>query len=192
MRIYLKVFLELFRGLTEAMSGAVAGLAVGPGLDETAQINPLVSATHRKTVTGYIEDAQSAGAELVQGRDGPEANGYYVRPTLVLNPDKAVRLTREEVFGPVLALTRVKDAEEALKLANDTEYGLSASLWTQNLNAAMNMIPRIEAGTVRVNSHVPIDPNLPFGGYKQSGIGRDFGPRWLDAYTEEKSVCIAH
>jgi phenylacetaldehyde dehydrogenase len=103
-----------------------------------------------------------------------------------------LRLTRDEVFGPVLALTRVADAEEALALANESEYGLAASLWTRDLKSTMDLVPRIQAGTVWVNSHVPIDPNLPFGGFKQSGVGRDFGPRWLDGYTEEKAVCIAH
>jgi len=94
--------------------------------------------------------------------------------------------------GPVLAITRVAGAAEAIEMANDTDYGLAASLWTRDLQSTLNLIPQIQAGTVWVNSHVPIDPNLPFGGYKQSGIGRDFGPRWLDGYTEEKAVCIAH
>jgi len=89
-------------------------------------------------------------------------------------------------------LIRVADREEALRLANGSDFGLTASLWTRDLNAALDLVPRLEAGTVWVNSHTLIDANLPFGGYKQSGVGRDFGTQWLDAYTEQKSVCIRH
>jgi len=127
---------------------------------------------------------------MVRGAATPE-NGFYVSPTLILNPSDGLSLKRDEVFGPVLALTPVDNLEEALRLANDTELGLTASLWTNDLKAAMNAVPRMQAGTVYVNSHVPLDPNMPFGGFKQSGMGRDFGPDWLDAYTETKSVCIA-
>jgi phenylacetaldehyde dehydrogenase len=189
-RVYVEA--PLFDKVAEALAQAVTSLSMGPGLDQSAQVNPLVSATHQSKVLGFVEEAQKAGAKLVQGTRVAQGKGYYVNPTLLLNPDKSLRLTREEVFGPVLALTRVADAEEALALANDSAYGLAASLWTRDLKATLDLVPRIEAGTVWVNSHVPIDPNLPFGGFKQSGVGRDFGPRWLDGYTEEKAVCIAH
>jgi phenylacetaldehyde dehydrogenase len=92
----------------------------------------------------------------------------------------------------VLSITPVEDASRMIAQVNDTSYGLAASIWTNDLSRAMDLIPRIEAGTVYVNTHVPVDPNLPFGGYKQSGIGRDFGPQALDAYLETKSVCIAY
>ncbi|HGM6764483.1 TPA: aldehyde dehydrogenase family protein, partial [Serratia marcescens] len=111
---------------------------------------------------------------------------------LVINPDDRLNLTREEVFGPVVNLIRVASAEEALSKANDTDFGLTASLWTTSLQQAMALTPRIQAGTVWVNTHTLIDPNMPFGGFKQSGSGRDFGPDWLDAYTESKSVCIRY
>jgi phenylacetaldehyde dehydrogenase len=189
-RVYIEA--PLFDKIAEGLAQAVATLSMGPGLDQTAQVNPLVSATHQRKVLGFVEEAQRAGAELVQGSGAPDGKGYYVRPTLLLNPSKVLRLTRDEVFGPVLALTRVADAEKAIALANESVYGLAASLWTRDLKATLDIVPRIQAGTVWVNSHVPIDPNLPFGGFKQSGIGRDFGPRWLDGYTEEKAVCIAH
>ncbi|WP_207780246.1 aldehyde dehydrogenase family protein [Pokkaliibacter plantistimulans] len=101
-------------------------------------------------------------------------------------------IAREEVFGPVLSVISFSDEEEAIRMANDSPYGLAASLWTNNLNKAMNLVPRIEAGTVWVNAHVLLDPSMPFGGMKQSGIGREFGSAVLDAYTEIKSVCIAH
>jgi phenylacetaldehyde dehydrogenase len=96
------------------------------------------------------------------------------------------------VFGPVLSVTPVDAIDDAVRLANDSPYGLVASIWTNDLDRSMDLIPRIEAGTVYVNTHVPVDPNLPFGGFKQSGLGRDFGPDALAPYTETKSVCVAY
>ena len=189
-RVYVEA--PLFDRLADGLAAGVTSLTIGPGLDEGAQINPLVSAAHQRKVLAFIDEAQISGTALVQGSSAPNAAGYYVRPTLMLNPGDSLRCTRTEVFGPVLAVTRVTDAEEAIVRANDTVYGLAASLWTRDLKATFDLIPRIEAGTVWVNSHVPIDPNLPFGGFKQSGVGRDFGPHWLDGYTEEKAVCITH
>lgn len=151
----------------------------------------LPAKAHQAKVLAYVEDARSNGANIITGTAVP-GEGYFVSPTLVLDPGEKLKLTREEVFGPVLGITRVADAEEALARANDSNLGLGASLWTRDLASAMNLTPRIEAGTVWVNSHIFIDPNMPFGGFKQSGTGRDFGIDWLDAYTEMKSVCIAH
>lgn len=143
-------------------------------------------------MAAYLDDARAKNAELIGGAAGPDANGFYIPPTLVINPDDRLNLTREEVFGPVVNLIRVAGAEEALSKANDTDFGLTASLWTTSLQKAMAFTPRIQAGTVWVNTHTLIDPNMPFGGFKQSGSGRDFGPDWLDAYTESKSVCIRY
>ncbi|MCD5363189.1 aldehyde dehydrogenase family protein, partial [Chromobacterium aquaticum] len=118
--------------------------------------------------------------------------GYFVQPTLLVDvaPDNVA--AREEIFGPVLAAVPFDSVDEAVALANDTRYGLTASLWTQDLSAALNIVPRIQAGTVWVNSHIPLDPGLPFGGYKESGIGREFGKGAVESFTEIKSVCIAH
>ena len=189
-RIYVEA--PIFDQVAAAFEGAVKGLSVGPGMDPTFQINPLASQPHQAKVLAYLEDARRQDAELITGAKGPDASGFYVSPTLVINPDNQLKLTREEVFGPVLCLSRVDDVEQALALANDSDYGLTASLWTRDLNAAMNLTPRIEAGTVWVNSHTLIDANMPFGGFKQSGTGRDFGADWLEAFTETKSVCIRH
>jgi phenylacetaldehyde dehydrogenase len=188
-----RVYVEdaLFDDLVGALRGAIGGMTVGAGMDPTAQVNPLVSSTHQAKVQAYLEDARANGADIITGAAVPD-EGYFVSPTLVLDPDERLKLTREEVFGPVLGVTRVANAEEAVARANDSLLGLGASLWTRDLGAAMNLTPRIEAGTVWVNSHIYIDPNMPFGGFKQSGVGRDFGVDWLDAYTELKSVCISH
>lgn len=189
-RVYIEA--PLFDTLVGHFEAAVKGMSIGPGMDPINQINPLASRPHQGKVLSYLEQAREQKAELITGAAAPQGDGYYVSPTLVLNPDADLRLTREEVFGPVLTLTRVKDAEEALAKANDSDYGLAASLWTQNLAQAMNLTPRIEAGTVWVNSHTLIDANMPFGGMKQSGTGRDFGADWLDEFTETKAVCIRH
>ncbi|KXV47102.1 aldehyde dehydrogenase [Gluconobacter sp. DsW_056] len=189
-RIYVEA--PLFDRVAAGLEIALSGMSIGPGMDPTAFINPVVSRPQQKKVQSYLDRASEAGAEMLRGPQVPEGDGFYIRPALVLNPDDTLALTREEVFGPVMTLTRVSSAEEALAKANDTNFGLAASLWTNNLEAAMKLPPRMEAGTVWVNSHVMIDPNMPFGGIKQSGIGRDFGTAWLDAFTETKSICIQH
>lgn len=180
----------IFDRLGAELQSAVSSLTIGSGLDLSAHVGPLVSSSHRDKVASYISEAEGAGAKLIRGGQTPGNGGYFVSPALVVNPEPQLRLLSEEIFGPVLAMVRVADAEEALRLANDTPYGLAASVWTQNLKQAMDLTDRIEAGTVWVNTHVPIDPAMPFGGYKASGLGRDFGTQWAEAYTEEKSICF--
>lgn len=189
-RIYVEA--PLFDTVVSGFEQAVKSLSVGPGMSHEAHINPLVSRAHCDKVQTFLDEAQSRQAELITGNRGPNDQGYYVSPTLVVNPDASLRLTREEVFGPVVNLVRVADGEEALRLANDTEYGLTASVWTQNISKALEFTDRLQAGTVWVNSHTLIDANLPFGGMKQSGTGRDFGPDWLDGWCETKSVCVRY
>jgi len=189
-RIYVEA--PLFDTVVSGFEQAVKSLSVGPGMSQEAHINPLVSRAHCDKVQTFLDEAQSRQAELITGNRGPNDQGYYVSPTLVVNPDASLRLTREEVFGPVVNLVRVADGEEALRLANDTEYGLTASVWTQNISKALEYTDRLQAGTVWVNSHTLIDANLPFGGMKQSGTGRDFGPDWLDGWCETKSVCVRY
>ncbi len=188
-RLYVQA--GIYDRLAAELESAIKGLTVGPGMDPANQVNPLVSAQHRDKVNAFLEEA-TGNSTLIQGKSGPDGNGFYVPPTLIVDPDPKLRLAREEVFGPVLTMQRVADADEAVRLANDTSYGLAASLWTSNLKSALDLVPRIEAGTVWVNTHIPLDPNLPFGGFKQSGSGREFGPHWADTFTEEKSVCIVH
>lgn len=189
-RIYIEA--PLFDRLVSGFEQAVKSLSVGPGMSPDAFINPLVSRAHCDKVQTFLDEAKACHAELITGSSGPDGQGYYVSPTLVINPDASLRLTREEVFGPVVNLVRVADGEEALQLANDSDYGLTASVWTQNIRQALDFTDRLQAGTVWVNSHTLIDANLPFGGMKQSGTGRDFGPDWLDDWCETKSVCVRY
>jgi phenylacetaldehyde dehydrogenase len=180
-----------YEGLVEALRAAIGGMTVGPGLDPAMQVNPLVSAQHRDTVRDRIIDAQSSGATVFSGAEVPEL-GFYVSPTLVTDASPDSVIQRDEVFGPVLSVTPVDTIDEAVALANASIFGLVASVWTNDLDRTMDLIPRIESGTIYVNTHVPVDPNLPFGGYKQSGLGRDFGPEALAPYLETKSVCVAY
>lgn len=183
---------NIFDEFVDALAQAVNGMSIGPGLDPTSQITPVVSAAHRDKIIGHIEEARQAGAHVLAGGDMPNRPGYFVRPTIIVGTSNDMAICRREVFGPVVTVMPFSDEEEAIRLANDTDMGLTASLWTNDLAKTMNIVPRLKAGTVWVNTHNMIDPNMPFGGYKESGVGRDFGPGALDSYTEVKSVCIAH
>jgi phenylacetaldehyde dehydrogenase len=189
-RIY--VHRSKYRTIADALADVARSMKIGPGIDPEAQINPLVSAGHRERVERHIAVAREAGLKFLAGGAAVEGPGYYVRPTVIADVPPDAAIIRDEVFGPVLALVPFDDPEEALRLANDSQYGLAASLWTNDLRAAMRLVREIDAGTVWVNSHVPLDPGMPFGGMKQSGIGREFGKGAVESFTETKSVCIAH
>jgi phenylacetaldehyde dehydrogenase len=165
------------------------GMRMGPGIDPKSQIGPLVSAEHRDRVLGYIEKGAAAGARILAG-GAAEGQGYFVKPTVLVDAVQDAAVTREEIFGPVLIAIPFDEPEEALALANDSEFGLAASVWSRDLSTVHRLVPRIRAGTVWVNCHNLIDPALPFGGVKQSGIGREMGKAVLDMYTETKSVCM--
>ncbi|MCE3028107.1 aldehyde dehydrogenase [Salinicola sp. DM10] len=173
------------------MAGAVDTMQAGPGMDPQAQVNPLVSKRQQESVRGYLDRAREQGATIHIGNDVP-AEGFYVSPAIISGADHAMEVAREEVFGPVLTVIPFDDEEDALRMVNDSELGLAASLWTNDLSKAMALTPRIEAGTVWVNTHVTLDPAMPFGGLKMSGLGKEFGPEAVNAYTELKSVCIAY
>ena len=115
-----------------------------------------------------------------------------MKPAVIADPHPDSAIVRDEVFGPVIVVVPFDDAADAVRLANASPYGLAASLWSNDLTRVMNLVPQIEAGTVWVNCHIPLDPSMPFGGYKQSGIGREFGQYAIEGFTETKSVCIAH
>ncbi|WPN45237.1 aldehyde dehydrogenase family protein [Pseudomonas sp. P8_241] len=176
----------------EALAAAVSSMPIGDGMNCEAAINPLVSRKQQQSVLKHIELARQEGARVVTGGELLEGDGFFVQPTILADIDHSMAVAREEVFGPVLGVMPFDDEDAVIELANDNRYGLAASLWTNDLGKAMNLVPRIEAGTVWVNAHVLLDPAMPFGGVKQSGMGREFGRAVIEAYTELKSVCIAH
>ncbi|WP_407655907.1 aldehyde dehydrogenase family protein [Capillimicrobium parvum] len=167
-------------------------LKVGSPFDPNVQLGPVVSQVQRDRILEYIESGRADGAEVVLGGGVIEGDGYFVEPTILANTSHDMRVVREEIFGPVLVAMPYRDLDDLVEKANDTEYGLAASIWSQNLSRVLELIPRIRAGTVWVNTHGVLDANMPFGGFKQSGIGREHGRAAIDHYTETKSVCIAY
>ena len=170
---------------------AVEGLRVDDPSDPESEMGPLISAGQRETVQGYLQgvDVAFTGSAPSGGQwDG----GFWMPPTVVLNEDPTARIWREEVFGPVVAVMPFDDEEDAVRLANDTEFGLSGSIYTRDLGRALRVSRAVEAGNLSVNSHASVRYWTPFGGFKQSGLGRELGPDAPNAFTEEKNVFFAH
>jgi phenylacetaldehyde dehydrogenase len=175
----------------EGLVKAADAIAVGPGLDESSTLGPLISAEQRDRVCGYLEAGHEAGFELAAGGETLDRPGYFVRPTVFANATNDAKISREEIFGPVVTVHTFASPDEALALANDTTYGLAAAVWTRDLSLAHRMASRIQAGTVWVNSYGEIDPSLPYGGFKNSGLGRDLGDASVESFTELKTVSVA-
>jgi acyl-CoA reductase-like NAD-dependent aldehyde dehydrogenase len=169
---------------------AVAGLRVLDPSDESSEMGPLISAQQQQTVTGYLDEVEVAFAGSTPG--GSVSSGFWVPPSVVAVDDPAARIWREEVFGPVVAVMPFDDEADAVAKANDTEYGLSGSIFTNDLGKGLRVARGVEAGNLSVNSHSSVRYWTPFGGYKQSGLGRELGPDAPQAFTEEKNVFIAH
>ncbi|XAH25718.1 aldehyde dehydrogenase family protein [Xylophilus sp. GW821-FHT01B05] len=182
---------KMFDRVVADVAQIAAAMPLGHGLDPAAQMGPLVSREQLDRVCGYIESGRSQGAEVVTGGARAGSSGYFVQPTILANVNHAHRVVQEEIFGPVLTAMPYDDLDEVAAQANDTPYGLGASIWSNNLSRVHQLIPKIRAGSVWVNCHTMLDPGMPFGGYKQSGIGRDLGRDSINGYLETKSVYIA-
>jgi acyl-CoA reductase-like NAD-dependent aldehyde dehydrogenase len=170
----------------EALRTSVSGMRVLDPADESSEMGPLISAHQKETVQGFIDEV-----EVAFTGSAPEGDGFWVPPTVVLADSADQRIWREEVFGPVVAVMPFDDEEQAVALANDSDYGLSGSIYTRDLGRALRVSRRIEAGNLSVNSHSSVRYWTPFGGYKQSGLGRELGPDAPNAFTEEKNVFIS-
>jgi phenylacetaldehyde dehydrogenase len=187
-----RLFVEepIFDDVVSGLKQIAGSMKLGGGRKPDSQMGPLVSKEQHDRVLGYINKGISEGGEVLTGGSRPGGKGYFVQPTIFKNCGPASTLYKEEIFGPVLVANSYKDADEIAAQANDTMYGLAASIWTQNLSLAHRLAKRIEAGTVWVNCHHLIDPALPFGGFKQSGMGREQASDGIQLYTETKSVLM--
>ncbi|ORV51940.1 betaine-aldehyde dehydrogenase [Mycolicibacter engbaekii] len=189
-----RVFVQ--RSVYERVVAGIAmigdNLVLGGPKDEGSMISPLVSAKQLQRVMGYIDQGRRDGVEIVSGGYRLDRKGYFVKPTVITNVDPATsRLYKEEIFGPVVTVLPFDDDDEAVAMANDTSYGLAATVWTTNLARAHNLGKRLQAGMVGLNCQLTFDHNVPFGGYKQSGVGKEFGYEGIDGYLKTKSVWAA-
>jgi len=177
--------------LVERLRERADALVVGPGWEDGVHVGPLVSAEQRARVLGHVQAAETAGARRVTAEPALDGPGHFARPAVLDAVDPSMAIFRDEVFGPVVTITPFDGEEEAVALANDTRYGLSAGVWTGDVARAVRMARAIRAGTVWINAYGSIRPEVPFGGFGESGLGRELGAHALTAYTELKSVFVS-
>jgi betaine-aldehyde dehydrogenase len=176
--------LDAFMGHLER---AVTSMRVGSPLDESTEMGPLISAAHHATVSSFLDD----GVAVAFRGSAPEGRGFWFAPTVLCPVDPGARPAREEIFGPIACVIPFDDEEEAVRLANDTIYGLSGSIWSGDGSRALRVARELEVGVLSINSNNSVRVTTPFGGFKQSGYGRELGPHATDAYTEVKSIFFA-
>ena len=179
-----------YEQVLEGLGAAANGVRQGDPFSPETQMGALVSQKQLDRVAGYVKLGVEEGAKVVAGGERRSGKGYFFKPTILTNVRNDMRVAQEEIFGPVGALMAFDEVDEAVRLANATRYGLSASVWTRDITAAHSIAARVRAGTVWINGWGAIDPRLPWGGFKTSGIGRELGERGLDACTEEKVVSV--
>jgi phenylacetaldehyde dehydrogenase len=179
----------IFDRVVEGVSDYAKKIRVGSGLDPKTQMGPLVSEEQLNRVCGYLEAGFTEGATATTGGKKKGGKGYFVEPTVLVNTNEDMKVVREEIFGPVVAAMPFSDPEEILPRANSSEYGLAAAVWTQDIGKAHRTAEYLRAGTVWINCYNIFDAALPFGGYKQSGWGREMGHDALSLYTQTKAIC---
>jgi phenylacetaldehyde dehydrogenase len=187
-RLYVesKVYDDVLAGVADRAEH----IKLGRGTDPETEMGPLVSQEQLERVTGFLRSGEQEGVRTVVGGKRVGERGYFVSPTVLDGAHEGNRVFDEEIFGPVVTAIPFKDESEVAPAANQTVYGLAAGIWTNNLTKAHRLIPQLRAGTVWVNTYNIFDASLPFGGYKQSGWGREMGEEVIHEYTETKSVCI--
>jgi aldehyde dehydrogenase (NAD+) len=171
------------------MAAFASSMAVGDAMDPATQIGPMASSTHRDRVEGYIAKGKGDGARVVTGGGRPAGldRGWFVEPTVFADVDNHATIAQEEIFGPVLSVIAYDGEDDAIRIANDTDYGLGGSVWTADPEHGKEVARRVRTGTIGVNKYIP-DPAAPFGGVKASGIGRELGPEAIGAYQQFKSI----
>ncbi len=188
-----RLFVEknMFDQVVEGVAEQAKKIKVGPGFEPDTHMGPLVSEEQLKRVCSYLESGYNEGAQAVAGGKKREGSGYFVEPTVLVNTNPNMKVVREEIFGPVVTASPFSDIDQIVAEANNSEYGLAAGVWTSDISKAHRIAHKLRAGTVWINCYNVFDAAMPFGGYKQSGWGREMGHEVLELYTEVKAICAA-
>ena len=181
----------LYDEFVQRFSEGARALNVGDPLEQETQVGSLISQEHRSRVHGYVEKGVEEGAEVVTGGEPADGNGAFYPPTVLAKVDNSMTVAQEEIFGPVVTVIPFEDEKDAAQIANDVRYGLMATVWTGDPAKGHRLARRIKAGTVGINMPYTAFPGIPFGGYKQSGFGRELGLETLELYLETKSVIVS-
>lgn len=187
-----RVFVQqgVYADMVERIASAVRDFRIGGPFEDGVQMGPLISQLQLDRVKAYINLGQEEGASLVTGGRRPRDVGYFVEPAVFADVRNEMRIAQEEIFGPVASVIPFRDEDDAILQGNDVSYGLAASVWTRDMSRGVRMMRGLRVGSVWINTILEVDPISPFGGFKQSGIGRELGPESIDAYTETKSVFV--
>ena len=182
---------SLYDDFVSEFTEKAGAIKVGDPLDPETQMGSLISSAHRDRVHGFVERGSGAGAEVLAGGVVPDGPGAFYPPTVLAKVDNSMRVAQEEIFGPVVTVIPFEDEKDAVRIANESRYGLMATVWTADPARGHRLARGIKAGTVGINMPYTAFPGIPFGGYKQSGFGRELGLETLDAYLETKSVTVS-
>ncbi len=187
-----RMFIEqpIFDDFVDHFVAATEALKIGNPTDDTTQVGPMVCASQRELSESFVNEARNEGRNIRTGGDRPDGNGFYLNPAVITGSETGDRAWREEIFGPVVCLRPFTDEGEMLQEVNDTNFGLSGTVWSKDLNRALRVARQVESGVISVNSHSSVHTEAPFGGFKRSGLGRDLGMSAMEACTEVKNIYV--